>query len=125
MAYQQIGEQFLKYYYSIYDSAPAERAKLAPLYQASSMLTVESDQRQGPQAIIEKLQSFPQLQHAVKSAQYQPTAHGTVLILVSGDLKFVGEANAIKFSQVFQLAAADALGANFYIQNDIFSLNYG
>jgi len=70
------------------------------------------------------LQTLPAMQHIVKSSVYQPTPQNTILILVNGDCMLQGETNLIKFSEVFILAAADQQG-NFYVQNDIFSLNYG
>ena len=61
--------------------------------------------------------------HAVNNAQFQPTSQNGILMLVNGDIKLEGEAHPLKFSQFFHLLG-DGSG-NFYIANDIFSLNYG
>ena len=69
------------------------------------------------------LQKLPKMAHKVTSVAYQPTPQGMILIVVSGDIVLEGQTNELKFSEVFQLHS-DAPGA-FYIQNNIFSLNYG
>ena len=92
------------------------------MQKATSLLTSERETVQGPQAILDKLQRLPQMQHKMTSVQYQPTPQNSILILVSGDLKLVGEQNELKFSEVFQLFNDNN---SFYIQNNIFALNYG
>ena len=89
----------------------------------SSLLTSERKMVQGPQLILEMLQALPKMAHKVTSVQYQPTPTGQILIVVSGELVLEGQTNELKFSEVFQLAS-DQPGA-FFIQNNIFSLNYG
>ena len=61
--------------------------------------------------------------HNVSSAQYQPTPQNGILMLINGDIKLDGQEHPLKFSQFFHLLSDGA--GNFYIQNDIFSLNYG
>jgi len=121
--YELIGEQFLRFYYAALDG---DRNQLSSLYKDNSMLTVERNNVQGTALIMEKLLSYPRMQHKVTSAQFQPLViNSSILILVNGELKQEGQEHELKFSQVFSLAAADAQGTNFYITNDMFSLNYG
>lgn len=49
----------------------------------------------------------------------QPTG---ILVSVSGSLILDSEENAVKFAQCFYLLPD---GNNFWVQNDIFRLNYG
>ena len=52
MSVEAIGQAFAQHYYATFDT---NRAGLAPLYGADSMMTFESNVLQGAQAIIAKL----------------------------------------------------------------------
>ncbi|KAH7848091.1 hypothetical protein Vadar_033738 [Vaccinium darrowii] len=47
---------------------------------------------------------------------------GGMLVFVSGNLQLGGEQHALKFSQMFHLMPTPQ--GSFYVQNDIFCLNY-
>jgi hypothetical protein len=68
--------------------------------------------------------SFQRIQHNVLSCDSQPTGAG-ILVFITGQCKVDDSPNALYFSEVFNLLPADASGANFYIQNQVFKLNYG
>lgn len=118
-----IGQSFVQFYYSTFDS---DRTKLGALYKDSSLLNFDGAICQGPNAIVGKLESlkFQSVKHEIKSMDFMPCAVG-ILVLVCGDLKVDNEANPIKFSQTFLLSPTDASGSNFFIQSDMFRLNYG
>ncbi|MES1907564.1 MAG: hypothetical protein MHM6MM_000661 [Cercozoa sp. M6MM] len=119
----QIAQQFVQYYYSTFDS---NIQGLAALYRPESFLTYEADQVVGKDAIIAHLTSrpFTKIAHQVTSVRAQPIPQsGGLMILVNGDLKVDDEEYPTKFAQVFHLLPA--AGNQFWVQNDIFSLNYG
>ncbi|KAK9902755.1 hypothetical protein WJX75_005016 [Coccomyxa subellipsoidea] len=74
-------------------------------------------------AVIGKLTSLPfqQVRHHISSVDAQPSLSNGLIVFVTGQLLVDGEANPLKFSQVFHLAAT---GGSFIITNDIFRLNY-
>eukprot|EP01134_Creolimax_fragrantissima_P006511 CFRG6511T1 len=117
MAFKEIGDQFAQFYYQTFDT---NRAGLAPLYQADSMMTWEGTACQGQQAIIEKLStlSFQSVAHNITRIDCQPGPDNSVLVMVIGQLKADQDA-PLPFSQVFQLKS---LNGNYYCYNDIFSL---
>ena len=104
-------------------SFPSPSLILCVVQKDSSLLTSERETVQGPQAIVAKLERLPRMAHKVTSIQCQPTPTNAILISVTGDLKLEGQTNELKFAEVFQLVADQ--NNNFYIQNNIFSLNYG
>jgi len=53
MAFEQVGKDFVKHYYSQFDSN--QRQNLGALYQNESMLTFENDRYQGRDNIVKKL----------------------------------------------------------------------
>ncbi|KAI5480932.1 hypothetical protein MNV49_006742 [Pseudohyphozyma bogoriensis] len=118
-----IAKQFTDYYYTTFD---ANRSGLAPLYRDHSMLSFESQQLQGTAAIVEKLTSLPftTVQHRVSTLDAQPSAtdKASIIVLVTGQLITGDEANALSFSQTFQLIPE---GGGYYVYNDIFRLVYG
>eukprot|EP00033_Pygsuia_biforma_P001084 GCRY01001234.1.p1 GENE.GCRY01001234.1~~GCRY01001234.1.p1 ORF type:complete len:143 (-),score=30.10 GCRY01001234.1:86-460(-) len=121
----EIGQQFVSYYYSTFDS---NRAGLAGLYTNESMLTFEGGQFLGVEAIMKKLTeglSFKEVRHQGTSVDVQPTKEG-MLVFVCGHLMIDGNTEidkALKFSQVFQLLPTAS--GSYYVFNDIFRLNYG
>lgn len=90
------------------------------------MLSFEGEKFMGATAIAAKLTSLPfeKCAHSVVTVDCQPAGPtGGMLVFVSGSLT-VGEGeHAIKFSQMFHLMPAGP--GNFYVQNDMFRLNYG
>ncbi|KAF3323635.1 nuclear transport factor 2 [Carex littledalei] len=117
-----VAKAFVDHYYRTFDS---NRAALVSLYQDGSMLTFEGGKIQGAQAIAAKLTSLPfeQCLHAVSTVDCQPSGpQGGMLVFVSGQLRLAGEEHALKFSQMFHLMPTPQ--GSFYVQNDIFRLNY-
>uniref|UniRef100_A0A9I9DG20 NTF2 domain-containing protein n=2 Tax=Cucumis melo TaxID=3656 RepID=A0A9I9DG20_CUCME len=117
-----LAKAFVDHYYSTFD---ANRAGLGNLYQENSMLTFEGQKIQGSTNIVAKLTSLPfqQCKHNVSTIDCQPSGpSGGMLVFVSGNLQLVGEQHALKFSQMFHLMPTPQ--GSFFVQNDIFRLNY-
>ncbi|XP_021713676.1 nuclear transport factor 2-like [Chenopodium quinoa] len=118
----QVARAFVEHYYSTFDT---NRAALSSLYQESSMLTFEGQKFQGAQNIVGKLTSLPfeQCKHSITTTDCQPSSsNGTLLVFVSGNLQLAGEQHLLKFSQMFHLMPTPQ--GSFYVQSDIFRLNY-
>jgi len=117
-----IAKQFTDYYYNTFDS---NRANLAPLYRPTSMLTFEGSPIQGSNAIIEKLTNLPfaKVVHKVTTFDAQPSSpsSASLLVLVTGLLLVDDSPNPLNFSQTFQLVQD---GGSYFVQNDVFRLNY-
>ncbi|KAF9276475.1 Nuclear transport factor 2 [Mortierella antarctica] len=120
MSYEQIGDQFVDFYYQTFDS---NRAGLAPLYRDTSMLSFEGSQTAGAAAIGTKLAGLPftSVAHRIVTKDSQPVG-SDIVVLVTGQLLIDGESNAQQFSQTFYLKNE---GGNYFIQNDVFRLIYG
>jgi len=122
----QVASAFVNYYYRTFDT---NRGTLASLYTQDSVLTFEGEFFRGAQAIQEKLVSlqFQTVVHKIHTMDAQmasPTGQNQgIIVFVCGDLFVDGGKNPIKFSQVFQLFPHPQ--GNWYVQNDIFRLNYG
>lgn len=117
-----VAKAFVDHYYSTFD---ANRAGLGNLYQDNSMLTFEGQKIQGSPNIVAKLSSLPfqQCKHSVSTVDCQPSGPtGGMLVFVSGNLQLAGEQHALKFSQMFHLMPTPQ--GSFFVQNDIFRLNY-
>ncbi|XP_010540411.1 PREDICTED: nuclear transport factor 2 [Tarenaya hassleriana] len=117
-----VAKAFVEHYYSTFDT---NRGGLANLYQDSSMLTFEGQKIQGVQSIVSKLTSLPfqQCQHHISTVDCQPSGPASgMLVFVSGNLLLAGEQHPLKFSQMFHLMPSPQ--GSFYVQNDIFRLNY-
>uniref|UniRef100_A0A0A9WZ74 Nuclear transport factor 2 n=2 Tax=Lygus hesperus TaxID=30085 RepID=A0A0A9WZ74_LYGHE len=120
-----VAQAFVTHYYNLFDSGKEGIANLRMLYQDSSMLSFEGQNIQGSANIIRHLSElrFTSVNHVVKSMDVQPSGvPGALLVSVQGDLKVDGEANPIKFAQVWHLLPQ---GNSFWVYNDIFRLNYG
>ncbi|KAF9533512.1 nuclear transport factor 2 [Crepidotus variabilis] len=115
-----IAKQFTDFYYSTFDT---NRASLGSLYRDTSMLTWEGQPIQGRDSISEKLTSLPfaSVQHKVTTSDVQPIQNG-IVVYVTGLLVVDDSTNPLQFGQVFNLTQE---GDSFFIQNDIFRLNYG
>ncbi|KAG9397221.1 Nuclear transport factor 2 (NTF2) domain [Carpediemonas membranifera] len=119
----QIGTAFVKFYYQTFDT---DRANLASLYQANSMLTFSGAQAMGSAAIMEKLTSlsFRKVQHDVEglNINIQPTVNDSILVFVSGQLIADDDSDhPMMFSQVFTLCPSNG---QWFILNDIFNLSF-
>ncbi|RZC59357.1 hypothetical protein C5167_006664 [Papaver somniferum] len=119
---ESVSKAFVEHYYTTFD---ANRAGLAGLYQDTSMLSFEGEKIQGGSAIVTKLTSLPfqQCKHNISTVDSQPSGPaGGMLVFVSGNLQLAGEQHVLKFSQMFHLMPTPQ--GSFYVQNDIFRLNY-
>ncbi|KAH7107316.1 nuclear transport factor 2 [Auriculariales sp. MPI-PUGE-AT-0066] len=117
-----IAKQFVDFYYTTFST---NRAGLQSLYRPTSMLTFEAQQIQGETNISEKLTSLPfqSVKHQITTFDAQPsTVSGSLLVLVTGLLIVDDNTNPLPFSQAFQLIPD---GSGYYVQNDVFRLNYG
>ncbi|GAW02545.1 nuclear transport factor 2 [Lentinula edodes] len=118
-----IAQQFVQFYYSTFDS---DRSNLSSLYRPGSMLTWEGTPIQSAASIIEKLTSLPfsKVQHKVETLDAQPSSPTTpsIIVAVTGLLQVDDSPNPLQFSQTFHLIPD---GGSYYVQNDIFRLNYG
>ncbi|KAF8312006.1 nuclear transport factor 2 [Clavulina sp. PMI_390] len=128
---EAIAKQFVDYYYNTFDTIPADegqlnarKASLQSLYRDGSMLSWEGSQILGGAAIVEKIASLPfqKVLHKVTTIDPQPTSETNLVVLVTGQLVVDDSTNPIHFSQIFHLIS-DA--GSYYVQNDVFRLNYG
>ncbi|OMO76715.1 Nuclear transport factor 2 [Corchorus capsularis] len=118
-----VGKAFVDHYYHLFDN---DRPSLSSLYQPSSMLTFEGQKIQGVDEIAAKLNQLPfdQCRHVISTIDSQPSSiTGGIVVFVSGSLQLLGEEHLLRFSQMFHLIPM--LQGNFFVQNDIFRLNYG
>uniref|UniRef100_A0A0D6R9N3 NTF2-related export protein n=1 Tax=Araucaria cunninghamii TaxID=56994 RepID=A0A0D6R9N3_ARACU len=121
---EEVAKAFVAHYYYLFDNS---RASLVSLYnEPNSMLSFEGQKFQGANSIVAKLSSLPfeQCKHNISTIDCQQSgpANG-ILVFVSGNLQLPGEEHPLRFSQMFHLLATPE--GNFYVQNDIFRLNYG
>ncbi|CAN1165843.1 Nuclear transport factor 2B [Linum perenne] len=121
---EMVGKAFVDHYYHLFDT---NRTSLASLYQPSSMLTFEGQKMVGVEQITAKLNGMPfdHCKHLVSTidSQAAPPATGGVVVFVSGSLQLFGEEHPLRFSQMFHLLPTQ--NGSFFVQNDIFRLNYG
>mmetsp|Transcript_16287 Transcript_16287/g.23576 ORF Transcript_16287/g.23576 Transcript_16287/m.23576 type:complete len:124 (-) Transcript_16287:13-384(-) len=116
-----VAQQFVQYYYGLFQT---NREGLRSLFTADSMLTFESEQFKGVDAIMEKFNSLTAgtIVHQVHTLDAQPSSTpGAILVLVSGTLQLDQDA-PLKFSQVFHLNPS---GASYFCYNVLFRLNLG
>ncbi|KAG0332015.1 Nuclear transport factor 2 [Podila humilis] len=116
--YEQIGAQFVEFYYKTFDT---KRTDLAPLYRENSMLSFEGSQTLGAAAIVNKLASLPfgKVVHQASTTDFQPIGND-ILVNVTGALKIDDGEHPQLFAQTFLIKQESA--SSFYIQNDIFRL---
>lgn len=118
------GTAFVTAYYQAFDSCASgdERgAKISQFYHPDALLIFEDDQKQGKDAICEKIRNLPfqQVQHVITKTDCQPTLDGGVLIMVLGQLQ-ADQDKPLGFSHVFQLRPE--AGGAFFIMHEIFRL---
>ncbi|XP_054779268.1 nuclear transport factor 2B-like [Prosopis cineraria] len=120
---EMVGRAFVDHYYHLFDN---DRASLSSLYRDTSLMTFEGQRICGVSEISSKLTQLPfdQCRHVISTIDSQPSAPagGGVVVFVSGSLQLAGEEHHLRFSQMFHLIPAAEC---FYVQNDIFRLNYG
>ncbi|KAJ7967649.1 Nuclear transport factor 2 [Quillaja saponaria] len=120
---EMVGKAFVNHYYHLFDT---ERASLSSLYQPTSMLTFEGQSILGVDEITSKLNQLPfdQCRHIIGTIDSQPSSSaGGIVVFVSGSLQLLGEEHPLRFSQMFHLIPTPQ--GSFFVQNDIFRLNYG
>ncbi|XP_050367416.1 nuclear transport factor 2B-like [Argentina anserina] len=118
-----VGRAFVDHYYLLFDS---NRASLSTLYQPTSMLSFEGQKIFGAEDIAAKLNQLPfdQCKHLISTIDSQPSStSGGIVVFVSGSLQLPGEEHLLRFSQMFHLIPTPQ--GSFFVQNDIFRLNYG
>uniref|UniRef100_A0A915K6K0 NTF2-related export protein n=1 Tax=Romanomermis culicivorax TaxID=13658 RepID=A0A915K6K0_ROMCU len=125
MAFEQVGQQFLAYYYSKFDvSEGSERsAGLSPLYDdQNSFLTFEGACIQGKVAILEKYSSLPikRILRKITKTDCQPMGVDSVLVTTFGQLK-TDDDPPQSYIQTFVLKQTPD-GRSYYIANEIFRL---
>ncbi|KAK9378912.1 uncharacterized protein V2V93DRAFT_374498 [Kockiozyma suomiensis] len=121
MSFNEIANQFVKFYYDTFDS---NRSGLAGLYRDNSMLTFETNQIQGAAGISEKLVGLPfqKVVHRISTFDAQPAGpDGSIIVMVTGEILFDEETNPQRYSQTFHLLPE---GGSYFVLNDIFRLNY-
>ncbi|KAL2906968.1 Nuclear transport factor 2B [Bienertia sinuspersici] len=145
---EQVAKAFVEHYYTTFDT---NRSNLRNLYQENSLLTFEGQKFIGGQNIVSKLASLPfdQCKHSISTTDCQPSGpNGSLVVFVSGILQLAGEQHPLKFSQkddfytLFGYEESERKGkrkegeeiemfhlvptpqGSFYVQNDIFRLNY-
>lgn len=120
---EMVGREFVDHYYHLFDS---DRSALSSLYQPTSMLSFEGQRLQGIDDICGKLNQLPfdQCHHVISTIDTQPSSFaGGIMVFVSGSLQLPKEDHPLRFSQMFQLMPTPE--GSFFVQNDIFRLNYG
>ncbi|VUC34325.1 unnamed protein product [Clonostachys rosea] len=121
-----MAEDFVNNHYNkTYDT---ERANIQKHYHPEAMLTFESENHVGAQAISAKLNSLPfqQVRHTVLTVRVQPSVtSGFVIALVTGQFEALGLDKPFGYSQVFQLAVPQSGRAeDFLVCNDLFMLAF-
>ncbi|KAK6346755.1 Nuclear transport factor 2 [Orbilia brochopaga] len=116
--YESVAKQFTDFYYQTFGQ---NRAGLAGLYRPDSLLTFETTQTPGGEAIIQKLVELPfqKMQHHVVTLNAQPSADGSIQVLVTGYIKLDEEPQPQTFAESFHLKPD---GGSYYIAHDIFRL---
>lgn len=88
------------------------------------MMTFESTQIMGSQAIIEKMKSLGRVKHVKKTMDVQPSPDGqSIIVFVTGNATIMGQENAVHFSEFFLLMPSGP--GQYYVNNNVFRLNYG
>ncbi|KAM7525213.1 hypothetical protein LguiA_015115 [Lonicera macranthoides] len=120
---EMVGRAFVDHYYHLFDN---DRPSLSSVYQTTSMLTFEGQKIHGAEDICNKLNSLPfdQCRHVISTIDNQPSSFaGGIVVFVSGSLQLPGEDYPLRFSQMFHLIPTPE--GSFFVQNDMFRLNYG
>ena len=125
MNIEALADQFCNFYYATFDTA---RQNLGAVYQAGSMLTHIDTKLQGIESIVNHLINlkFQTVAHSILSKDVQPTPFNGILVFVTGKMTIDG-GNPLLYSEVFHLLPVnnDPNSGSYYIQNQVFKLNYG
>ncbi|KAG8941782.1 Nuclear transport factor 2 [Tulasnella sp. 424] len=99
---QDIGTQFVQYYYATFDG---NRPGLAPLYVRQTF--------GGTTNIVEKITSLPfqSVKHQVTTLDAQAASPTTIIVMVTGAL-VIDDSPPMQFSQCFHLVQD---GSSFYV----------
>ncbi|CCW63575.1 unnamed protein product [Phytomonas sp. EM1] len=118
MSFQEVGAQFVQHYYAFFST---QRAQLAGVYRASTLLTWQSEQLQGVEAITARFANlgFTEAQFKTDSVDCQPSLSGGVLVVVNGEVALKDERHPLKFNDVFHLAQDNG---QWYVSNQIFNI---
>ncbi|CAE5957204.1 unnamed protein product [Arabidopsis arenosa] len=134
---EEVASAFVNHYYHLFDN---DRSSLSSLYNPTSLLTFEGQKIYGVENISNKLKQLPfdQCRHLISTVDSQPSSIaggcGGILVFVSGSLQLHGEDHPLRFSQVYLLSICDGyktfhlipvLQGSFFVQNEMFRLNYG
>lgn len=117
-----VATEFATWYYKTLDGE--DRSGLGVVYRAHSMMTFETNQVQGLEAIKEKITTLPfqKLQHRIATLDAHPSGEsGSIIVLITGQLWIDGGEHPQKYSQCFHLIPE---GGTYYVLNDIFRLIY-
>ncbi|CAL9214569.1 unnamed protein product [Arabidopsis halleri] len=123
---EEVASAFVNHYYHLFDN---DRSSLSSLYNPTSLLTFEGQKIYGVENISNKLKQLPfdQCRHLISTVDSQPSSIaggcGGILVFVSGSLQLHGEDHSLRFSQTFHLIPV--LQGSFFVQNEMFRLNYG
>uniref|UniRef100_A0A1J3JL53 NTF2-related export protein n=1 Tax=Noccaea caerulescens TaxID=107243 RepID=A0A1J3JL53_NOCCA len=123
---EEVARAFVNHYYHLFDN---DRSTLSTLYNPTSLLTFEGQKIYGVEDISNKLKQLPfdQCRHLISTVDSQPSSMasgcGGILVFVSGSLQLHGEDHPLGFSQAFHLIPL--LQGSFFVQNEMFRLNYG
>ena len=117
MDVQALCNAFMTHYYTQFNG---NRAGLAALYGADSMLTLTGERVQGAANITAKFQSLPPCQANPLACSVQPNpATGGAVIVVNGDLK-LQNGQVPKFAETFLINPVKDKPGQFYIHNHVY-----
>ncbi|CAN7058001.1 hypothetical protein Bca4012_093929 [Brassica carinata] len=123
---EEVARAFVNHYYHLFDN---DRSSLFTLYSSTSLLTFEGQKIYGVEDIFNKLKQLPfdQCRHLISTVDSQPSSMaggcGGILVFVSGSIQLHGEDHPLRFSQTFHLVPLPQ--GSFFVQNEMFRLNYG
>ncbi|KAG5485673.1 hypothetical protein GH5_06955 [Leishmania sp. Ghana 2012 LV757] len=118
MSFQDVGAGFVQHYYTFFS---AQRNQLAGIYRPSTLLTWQTEQVQGVDAIMARFASLGFAEAAFKqdNIDCQPSMSGGVIVVVNGEVKLKDEQHSLKFNDVFHLALENG---QWYVSNQIFNI---
>lgn len=117
MDVKQLCNAFMSHYYAQFNG---NRAGLAGLYGADSLLTLTGERVQGAANITAKFQTLPPCQAKPLSCDVQPNpATGGAVIVVNGDLQ-LANGSCPKFAETFLINPVEGNPGQFYIHNHVY-----
>ncbi|KPA76018.1 putative nuclear transport factor 2 [Leptomonas pyrrhocoris] len=118
MSFQEVGTGFVQHYYNFFST---QRAQLAGIYRPSTLLTWQSEQMQGVDAIMARFANLGFSEAAFKqdNVDCQPSLSGGVLVVVNGEVALKDERHPLKFNDVFHLASDNG---QWYVSNQVFNI---